>query len=297
MYAKLSDEALELFQWDTGKNMLVSEDVDRIDFQFRNQRKIVYGVFSEDGIVPIPDVILQEHGILDCLIMRKEDGIYTIDRMEIPVIERPMPPGYVMTKRGQVVTYDDLSSILGEFELLKKTGDTMLGDLNMDGHMVTNLDDAEQDGDAVSKHFADTEYVKLAGSTMRGRLYGLQEPVANDEPAIKQYVDKAITKAGTDAEGYTDQVVTDKFWHGTATIPASGWSSASPSSVTVSVSGVMATDTPIIDANITASASVESQSEAYSLVYRAVPGDGSIVFYAKEKPTVDIPIKILCIRK
>lgn len=92
------------------------------------------------------------------------------------------------------------------------------------------------------------------------------------------------------ADGAVSQVFT-------ATIPASGWSNGTPSSNTISIPSVLSTDNVIIDVRTVAFDSVESQEEAFSLIYRAVPGDGNILFYAKEKPSIDIPVRILCIRK
>ena len=91
MYAKLPEDKQELYQWDTGQYMLVSQEVDRIDFMFRNTRNVVYGVFSENGIVVIPDIVLQTSGVMDALIMVGKDGVYTMDRLVIPVIERCPP--------------------------------------------------------------------------------------------------------------------------------------------------------------------------------------------------------------
>ena len=294
MYAKILDERPELFQWDTGQYMEVSDDVDRIDFQFRDTRKMVYGVFAEDGKVVIPDILLQDSGILDCLIMVENDGLWTMERMEVPVIERPMPPGYVMTKRGAIVSYDDLDSIIGKFDLMRRTGDTMAGDIDMDSFMITNLNDAEQPGDAVSKHFADSEYVKLTGSRMKGRITGLQQPIADDEPVTKMYMDQEISSsaAATDAGGkaYTD----GKFWNGSATIAKANWAGTKePYTCEVSVPGMPAAGTLYVDAVMSDTwATAEKQVEGYGYIYKAKLGDNKITFYATDKPEEDIPIQI-----
>ncbi len=78
-----------------------------------------------------------------------------------------------------------------------------------------------------------------------------------------------------------------------------GWAGdAAPYSVEVTVNGILASDTPLIDvAPAEDFAEAEKQLEAWGYVYRAVTGDDKITFYATEKPEVDIPIKIKAVRK
>ena len=79
----------------------------------------------------------------------------------------------------------------------------------------------------------------------------------------------------------------DTTWSGTAP----------PYTKTVSVSGILATDTPIIDVVMSGTYSTdEARIEAWGYIYRAVTGNGTITFYATEKPTVDIPIQIKVVR-
>lgn len=84
----------------------------------------------------------------------------------------------------------------------------------------------------------------------------------------------------------------------TATI-GTGWSGdVAPYSITVSVNGILSSDNPIIDLSPSVTFSVaESQIEAFTYIYRAIPTANAITFYATDKPTVSIPIKIMCVRK
>lgn len=308
MYAKLTDEKHELFQWDTGQYMEVSSDVDRIDFHFRTTRGIVYGVFSEEGKVVIPDILLQSSGILDCLVMVDNDGVYTMERMEIPVIERPMPPGYVMTKRGMVVSYDDLESVLGKFDLLRTTGGKMTGDIDMDGHMVSNLDDAEGDGDAVSKHYAGNHFLSLDGGAMRGRVTGLQEPVQDTEPATKRYADTKLEKSGgvmtgritglQDPEENTEAANKNYVDKGiikvvNATVPVASWTEDATYDgynfrASVSVPNAKSSMFPIV-----VLAPAEAESGNYCPVSMA--GDGDVKIYAVNKPVEQLTIPSIVI--
>lgn len=76
------------------------------------------------------------------------------------------------------------------------------------------------------------------------------------------------------------------------------WSGSGPYTQTVEIEGLLATDNPIID--VTASgtfATDKKRDEEFSKVYRATVQDGSITFYAKEAPTVELPVRLLCVRK
>ena len=83
------------------------------------------------------------------------------------------------------------------------------------------------------------------------------------------------------------------------TLAADGWTgSAAPFSQAVTISGVLSTDSPIIDlvpSNVYATAVAEDA--AWGSIYRAVATTNTITFYAKEEPTVALTFKARCIRK
>lgn len=84
----------------------------------------------------------------------------------------------------------------------------------------------------------------------------------------------------------------------TATIPTSGWSSSAPYSITISVSGITASDTPIIDvvqSNTTETA--KQQLKSWGSISRIKTNANSITVYAYEQlPTVAIPIQLKVVR-
>ena len=83
----------------------------------------------------------------------------------------------------------------------------------------------------------------------------------------------------------------------TATLNTSWSGSSAPYSKTITVSGILATDTPIIDIVMSGTYSTdEARIEAWGYIYRAVTANGSITFYATEKPTVSLPIQIKVVR-
>lgn len=85
----------------------------------------------------------------------------------------------------------------------------------------------------------------------------------------------------------------------TGTLAADGWTGeAAPYTQAVTISGILANDSPIIDlvpSDIYADAAV--QDEQWGQIYRAVATADTITFYAKEAPTVALNFKARCIRK
>lgn len=84
----------------------------------------------------------------------------------------------------------------------------------------------------------------------------------------------------------------------TGTIGANWSGTNAPYSITVTIKGILASDTPFID--LVASdtwETAEQQIEAWGYVYKAVTKANAITFYASEKPAVSIPIKIKAVRK
>lgn len=304
MYARLPDGKESLFQWDTKQYLEVSDDVTRVDFCFRVDPETVYGVFAKDGKCYIPNLLIQKAGIVDALIMSTEIGTTTDRRLEIPVVERPIPPGYVATKDGAIISYDDLEDVIGELNFLSTKGGTMEGDIDMDGRKVTGLVDPVGDGDAVRKRYVDTTFLKSVngrrpdesgnvnvdallreGGSMAGDIdmagngvTGLKAPKNDADAATKSYVDKkrAVFSAVISTE----------------------WSGDEPYTQTVTVEGLLETDmphvVPVYDADNT---TAKAQREAWGCVSRGVAAAGGIQFTCfEDKPETAIPIQIEVMR-
>lgn len=90
-------------------------------------------------------------------------------------------------------------------EKLPLTGGTMKGAINMNGQSITNLADAANDGDAVSKKYMENalgDYLPTNGGTMNGAINmgnhtitNVADPVNDTDAANKEYTDNAITSA------------------------------------------------------------------------------------------------------
>lgn len=300
MYARLPDGKTSLYQWDTKQYLETSEDVTRVDFCFRIDPEVVYGVFAKEGKCYIPNLLIQKAGIIDALIMSTEIGTTTGRRLEIPVEERPIPPGYVATKDGAIISYDDLEDVLGELNFLSTNGGDMEGDINMDGRKITGLVDPVEDSEAARKHYVDSAVTTAAedaetnaknaslprtGGAMTGNIdmggnavKNLKEPSAGADAATKTYVD-------------------GKRKTFTATI-GTGWEGEGPYTQTVAVAGMLETDAPhvmpVYDAD---NAAAIAQKEAWSCVSKgAAAADGIVFTCFEDKPGVEIPIQIEVMR-
>ena len=135
----------------------------------------------------------------------------------------------------------------------------------------------------------------IANRIMMRDAYGrakVAAPSASDDIAIKDTVDThAAQAASLSVLGHVKHAVL------TATLDTNWSGSSAPYSKTVSISGLLSTDTPIIDVVMSGTYSTdEARIEAWGYIYRAVTANGSITFYATEKPTVSLPIQIKVVR-
>lgn len=83
-----------------------------------------------------------------------------------------------------------------------------------------------------------------------------------------------------------------------ATIGTAWSGSAAPFTQNISISGILAADTPIVDMNLSSItyANKEKVVEAYSKIYRITTYANGITVYSDEKTTVNIPIQLKVIR-
>lgn len=108
--------------------------------------------------------------------------------------------------------------------------------------------------------------------------------------------------AASDAYGITSADISN--WNAkatktvlTATITAAGWTGSGPYTNTVTVSGLLATDTPTMDLVASSTyATAQSEIADYGHIYKAVCSANTLTVYATSVPTVDLNIQLLCVR-
>lgn len=119
---------------------------------------------------------------------------------------------------------------------------------------------------------------------------GVYQPVIANTPN-QQLEDGSVTNTKLAPESVS------KVFSGTLT--AAGWQgTTAPFSQAVTISGVLATDEPIIDLIPSDTYTIAIEEDmTWGNIYRAVTAADTITFYAKEKPTVALNFKARCIRK
>lgn len=139
---------------------------------------------------------------------------------------------------------------------------------------IFNADDINSTNRAVNETVAGFEEVRTETTKFKN-------DVTKEFNALKQAVDQSVT----DIKGVK-----------TAKISASGWSSTVPYTQTVSVSGIVSSDTPVIGLYLSGNPSadtVKTQRKAYGYLDRAVTGNGNVKFYCYEKkPVSDFTVSI-----
>ena len=126
---------------------------------------------------------------------------------------------------------------------------------------------------------ASAPWLPLAGGTMTGALVLSGDPTANNQAAPKSYVDSLASTSTT------------------ITLTSSGWTGdAAPFSQQVACS-IVKSDSAVVSVDAQASGDPDANAEilaAWALVSQKDPrqGNGTLGFYATEKPTVNIPVKV-----
>ena len=89
-----------------------------------------------------------------------------------------------------------------------------------------------------------------------------------------------------------------KLYSYTATLLSTGWTGeAAPYSQTVTVTGMLATDRPIVDITQTGTETTDKpMREAWMTITRITTAAGSITAYADSKPGVDLPLQMEVLR-
>ena len=181
---------------------------------------------------------------------------------------------------------------------LYKAGDTMTGNLDMGNNNINNVNHIATDVieaatsagvggvhiDASSSGAADGEsYITFLGASSNEpvRVSGVATPTDENDAANKLYADTRVIR-----ESYT------------VTLPSAGWTNSAPYSQTVTVSGILATDTPYIApvySSVNSTAIAEKM--AWNFVSMAESFDNTVVFTCfNTKPTTNLNLKIEVVR-
>jgi hypothetical protein len=118
-------------------------------------------------------------------------------------------------------------------------------------------------------------------------------PIANNTDVDNAVTNKYMTPSNT------KYAIDQRIDYLTTTIGTGDWSGTSPTTAVKTVSGILSTDKPLIDIDLSAVAfaDVEDKQTEYAKIYRvAATDDDEITFYALEAPTEELVIQIKVVR-
>ena len=151
----------------------------------------------------------------------------------------------------------------------------------------------------------DTKVDKVTGKGLSTEDYTAADKtkLANIESEANKTIIEQATGSSTSSVMSQDAVTTQLNTKATtnlytATLLSSGWSSSAPYTQTVSVSGILSTDTPIADVVLdVVTSTAMAQISAWMCVSNIETADGSITATCFEnKPEIDIPIQLKVVR-
>ena len=184
-----------------------------------------------------------------------------------------------------------------------KTGDVVLTAEDVGAETPAGAQVKANIAEADAKAYTDAHEQKAAPHSGHETPAGAQAKANTAEANAKAYTDQEVSIVANDLVSHKNESASlDNLGHVkhailTATLNTTWSGSAAPYTKTITVSGILATDTPIIDIVMSGTyATDEARQEAWGYVYRAVTANGSITFYATEKPTVSLPIQIRVVR-
>lgn len=151
----------------------------------------------------------------------------------------------------------------------------------------------------------DTKVDKVSGKGLSTEDYTAADKtkLANIESEANKTIVEQTTGTSTSSVMSQDAVTTQLNNKATtnlytATLLSSGWSSSAPYTQTVSVSGILSTDTPIADVVLdVVTSTAMTQISAWMCVSKIETANGSITATCLEnKPEIDIPIQLKVVR-
>lgn len=131
----------------------------------------------------------------------------------------------------------------------------------------------------------------------------LDQEVKNVRDIIDQEVQDVLEILDQEVKDILDVLddLEDPVYHATltATLDTDDWTGTeAPFAQVQEVSGILATDVPIVDVVLSGDWEVdEARLEAWGHIYRIITSNDSITAYAREKPDVALPLQLKAVRE
>lgn len=121
-----------------------------------------------------------------------------------------------------------------------------------------------------------------------------------DTSVMEAQFSAMLDELGENLQAVYDGVEKVNIAERTATLTASGWTgTAAPYTQDVTVAGILASDTPFVDVDMSGLTSADDMTaaqDAFGLILKATTGAGKITFAASDKPDAALTVKIKVVR-
>lgn len=131
----------------------------------------------------------------------------------------------------------------------------------------------------------------VGGGSLNTTVAGKVDAVSGKGLSTEDYTSTEKTKLS----GIADSATANTILNLSGTLTTSWTGSAAPYSQAVTLSGILATDTPILDL-ICSTANYEAEQEAWGKVFKAVCSANTITFYASEATETSVSFNAKVVR-
>lgn len=201
-----------------------------------------------------------------------------------------------VTVNGRTITIQK-DTFLKSHPAITTSTDTTSASQPGNGGTFTVVDGVTRDSNGhVTK--INTKTITLPNAGLDTTLEGLRNDVdsaASAASSAQSTANTANSNASTALSTANSKATTILY---SASIGTAWSGSAAPYTQAITVNGILASDTPIVDVNLAsiAYANKDNVIEAYSKIYRIVTAANKITVYADEKTTVAVPIQLKVVR-
>lgn len=142
------------------------------------------------------------------------------------------------------------------------------------------------------------QIIMADGSRWNGKAATDSEELKNLIAQETDELENLITQETNELRTSLNQKATTANY--SATFTTNGWSLSAPYQQTVAVNGILVTDTPIVDVDMSSASTGDAGTaltEAWNCIGRVTANAGSVTAYCyEEKPTVNVPIVLKVVR-
>jgi hypothetical protein len=246
---------------------------------------------GSQAYVDLPEACYTSEGVFSLAIKLKSDEMNCTLRIIDGYLRRTETGIYV--DPGTVVP--DIADLLMQIERMEQ-GTTAASQAAINATNAANSASTAANAASNAAEAANRAANAANESTVMG--YANQAKASAEGAAASANAAAASANNAASSASQAQQVLSSKAekFHATATI-GTAWAGSGPYTQSVVVSGLLASDTPIIDlVASTNPETAEAEIAAWAVIYRIDTANGSMTVYASEATTQAITIQILGVR-